>query len=165
MKLPSLRRYKLTTEDTTALFNERTFYKAFSNDFKTAQHEVIIESPYVTIRRASELAIISKGVISRGVVIVLYTRNPEHHDGMLRQQAYSGLEVLRTAGFKIKLCDDMRHRKIASIDRHILWEGSLNMLSQSSSKEIMRRTNSAELCIQMLKFTGLVGFNDARVGI
>lgn len=97
MKLFFMRRYTLTTADTTALFNERTFYKAFSNDFKSAQREVIIESPYVTIRRASELAFISKSVISRGVAVVLYTRNPEHHEGILRQQAYAGLEVLLNA--------------------------------------------------------------------
>lgn len=165
MKLFTYRRRTLKTSDSTALFDEHTFYKAFSNDYKTAQHEVIIESPFVTKRRASELASISHSLINRGVKIILYTRNPEHHEGMLRYQAYEGLDILKKTGIKVVLCNDMRHRKIAAIDRCILWEGSLNMLSQSSSKEIMRRTNSSDICMQMLHFTGLVRCNSARVGL
>jgi hypothetical protein len=38
------------------------------------------------------------------------------------------------------------------IDGYILWEGSLNMLSQNGSKEVMRRIVSMELCQQMLRF-------------
>ena len=47
----------------------------------------------------------------------------------------------------------MRHRKLAIIDGQILWEGSLNILSQVLSREIMRRTNSIELAHQMIQFT------------
>lgn len=49
----------------------------------------------------------------------------------------------------------MRHRKLAIIDGCILWDGSLNILSQAHSKEIMRRPNSAILCKQMASFTRL----------
>ncbi len=149
--------------DSTKLYDEKSFYGAFSADFKSAQHEVIIESPYITIRRAKELSILCKKLVKRGVKIIVYTRNPEHHDSSLRYQSYEGLEILRSVGVKTKICNDMRHRKIASIDRNILWEGSLNMLSQSNSKEIMRRTESPELCVQMLRFAGLVGVFNARV--
>lgn len=156
------RRSRLPVE-TTKLFDEKSFFGAFSTDFKSAQHEVIIESPYITIRRTKELSLLCKKLVKRGVKIIVYTRNPEHHDPTLRYQSYEGLEILRSAGVKTKICNDMRHRKIASIDRNILWEGSLNMLSQSNSKEIMRRTESPELCVQMLKFTGLIGIFSARV--
>jgi hypothetical protein len=54
--------------------------------------------------------------------------------------------VLYTAG---------HHRKLAILDRSILWEGSLNILSQNSSSEIMRRIQSAELAWQMAHFTKL----------
>ena len=53
----------------------------------------------------------------------------------------------------IRFYNDFRHRKLAVIDRAILWEGSLNILSQSNSKEIMRRTKSAFLANQVINFT------------
>ena len=46
------------------------------------------------------------------------------------------------------------HRKLAIIDDEILWEGSLNILSQNDSCEIMRRSVSAQLANQMLSFIG-----------
>jgi len=56
-----------------------------------------------------------------------------------------GIDVLFTNG---------HHRKIAIID-DILWEGSLNILSQNNSCEIMRRTKSKEVVNEIISFTGL----------
>jgi len=89
------------------------------------------------------------------VRININTRNPNHHDEQLHIQAWVALGKLRAAGLKVKTCNDLRHRKLAIIDGAILWEGSLNILSQSSSREIMRRTQPQELCRQMAQFTGL----------
>jgi hypothetical protein len=47
------------------------------------------------------------------------------------------------------------HRKLAIIDRRLLWEGSLNMLSQNDSCEIMRRIESNSLATQMIHFARL----------
>ncbi|HPF30831.1 MAG TPA: hypothetical protein PLO25_00775 [Candidatus Saccharibacteria bacterium] len=46
------------------------------------------------------------------------------------------------------------HRKLVIIDG-ILWEGSLNILSQNDSCELMRRMQPEELVKEMLRFTGL----------
>ncbi len=137
------------------LFDEQGFYAAFSKDFKQAKREVIIESPYITCRRSAELAPLCKKLANRGVKIKILTRNPGHHDDNLRIQAWIGIKILREAGVRVFICDDLRHRKIAVIDGEILWEGSLNMLSHSNSREIMRRTQSEELCNQLLKFTSV----------
>ena len=47
------------------------------------------------------------------------------------------------------------HAKAAIIDREVLWDGSLNILSQRESKEIMRRTVDADIAKQMLDQLGL----------
>jgi hypothetical protein len=60
-----------------------------------------------------------------------------------------GVEILFTGG---------HHRKLAIFDRAILWEGSLNALSQNDSCEVMRRMESEDLAKQMLDFTGLTKF-------
>jgi phosphatidylserine/phosphatidylglycerophosphate/cardiolipin synthase-like enzyme len=134
------------------LFNEHSFYKEFSKDIRIAYSRIIIESPYITSRRAREISSMLRKAVNRGVKVTIYTRNPYHHDGILVTESINGISILREAGAIVISCNDMRHRKLAMIDGYILWEGSLNMLSQNGSKEVMRRIVSMELCQQMLRF-------------
>jgi phosphatidylserine/phosphatidylglycerophosphate/cardiolipin synthase-like enzyme len=134
------------------LFDEHSFYKAFSKDIRTAYSRIIIESPYITSRRAREITPLLKKAVNRGIKVTIYTRNPYRHDGILVTESINGIGILREAGVTVITCEDMRHRKLAVIDGYILWEGSLNMLSQNGSKEVMRRSVSNELCQQMLRF-------------
>ena len=137
------------------LYSERNFYRSFKQDLKSAEGQVIIESPFMSETRTKELLPFFKKLKKRGVKVTVYTRNPYQHDHVLRQQGFIALKLLKKAKVKVKLCRDMRHRKLAIIDEKILWEGSLNILSQSHSKEIMRRSDSSELASDMLHFTGL----------
>ncbi len=137
------------------LFDESTFYKAFSRDLKSARSNVIIESPYLTEKRALQLARTLKRLKKNRVKVRVNTREPRHHDKHLEIQAWKAIKVLRKSGVKVYVCSDLRHRKLAIIDNQILWDGSLNILSQSNSKEVMRRTASATLCKQMACFTRL----------
>ena len=61
-------------------------------------------------------------------------------------------------GINIILLKGNHHRKLAIIDRSILWEGSLNILSFSNSQEIMRRIEDKELANQMFIFLKLSRF-------
>jgi phosphatidylserine/phosphatidylglycerophosphate/cardiolipin synthase-like enzyme len=127
-------------------FDEHTFFRAFSTDIKKAKSEVIIESPYITKRRATEFANLCSKYARKGLKITIQTRNPNHHDYNLRDQALIGIKIIEEAGITVRVFDDLRHRKLAIIDGRILWEGSLNMLSHSNSKEIMRGDKSNILC-------------------
>ena len=138
---------------TSCLFDEISFYKTFIKDLKSARSLVIIESPFMTERRALQLAGIFKKLKKRGVTVRVNTRNPRHHDKPLEAQSWKALFILKKAGVKVRTYNDLRHRKLAVIDNTILWDGSLNILSQSRSKEVMRRTVSPQLCRQMLSFT------------
>lgn len=142
------------------LFDDRSFFKAFSKDYKNARRQVIIESPFISIRRSRELADITKRLIKRGVKVSVLTRAPESHTQLMARQSISGIEILKTAGIKVKCFKDLRHRKIAMIDNEILWEGSLNMLSHSNSKELMRRTVSEQQCRQVARLTSV--YSDLR---
>jgi phosphatidylserine/phosphatidylglycerophosphate/cardiolipin synthase-like enzyme len=137
------------------LFNERSFYPAFSKDIKKAKKSIVLESPFLTVKRSTEFANISKKAVRKGINIRVNTRHPDHHEGMLRNQASESIYLLRSAGIKVCVYRDMRHRKIAIIDKQILWEGSLNFLSHNNSLEIMRRTDSTEICKQMLSATNI----------
>jgi len=132
------------------LFDEHSFYKAMSADIKTARQSILIESPFITVRRSKEISILFRKVIKKDIDIVIHTRNPNYHD-INKIQAIQGIELLKASGAKVLVFDDMRHRKLAIIDDRILWEGSLNMLSHSNSREIMRRSVSEDMCKEMLQ--------------
>ena len=137
------------------LFCDKSFYSAFISDLKHSRSEVIIESPFIANNRTNIMVPTFTKLAKKGVKIRINTRNPKHHDLELRIQAWQSIKRLRAAGVKVKFYDDMRHRKLAVLDREVLWEGSLNIMSQSYSKEIMRRTRSKELAVQMIRFTAI----------
>ncbi len=139
----------------SALHTEATFYCSFLRDLKQAKQEVIIESPFIACKRTESMLPIFKKIIRRGVQVRINTRNPAHHEKELRIQTWQSIKRLRAVGVRVKFYNDMRHRKLAVIDRVVLWEGSLNIMSQSYSKEIMRRTKSETLANQMIRFTGM----------
>ena len=85
------------------------------------------------------------------------TRNPNEHDEDYRHQAKLAVYKMQRLGITV-LYTVKHHRKLAIIDNEILWEGSLNILSQSDSCEVMRRIESEELARQMVEFVGLEGF-------
>ena len=146
---------RLASLPVSELYDEQSFYKRFIHDLKQAKREIIIESPFIASKRTDSLLPILKKLCKYGVRVRINTRNPNHHDKVLRIQAWMSIKKLRAIGVKVNTYNDMRHRKLATIDEKILWEGSLNILSQSRSKELMRRTDSELLCRQLINFTGM----------
>lgn len=140
------------------LFDEKTFYQAFIKDLENCREEVIIESPFITNYRAQQLRPIFQKLVNKGVKVYIMTRPPEEHDENLRVQAEGELGELEIMGVQVLLCVGGHHRKLAIIDRKILWEGSLNILSQTRSREIMRRIGSKQLSMQMFDFLKLSKF-------
>ena len=136
----------------STLHTEVTFYQNFVQDLKRAKKEVIIESPFLTYRRALELSPIFVALIKKGAKVIITTRYPEEHTGNLRVQADITIPYLAQLGAEVRLLPHHLHRKLAIIDRKILWEGSLNILSQNESSEIMRRIDSPKSASQMLAF-------------
>ena len=141
------------------LYDQDTFYKAFMHDVLNARKLLIIESPFITKKRIRMLMPLFERLRRRGVEVIVNTRNPlDHEDGYVDQAAEAvsamqkmGITVLYTAG---------HHRKLAIIDRRVVWEGSLNILSFSDSCEIMRRISSgkeAEVLINFLRLEQYVG--------
>jgi len=137
---------------TSSLHDEKTFYKAFFNDLKQCQKEVIIESPFITSERMKILWPILRKIHTRGVKVFIITRDPKEHSEGYEVQSESEIEALENMGIQVLLCTGNHHRKLAIIDRRILWEGSLNILSQIYSREIMRRLEDADNALDMFNF-------------
>lgn len=135
------------------LYDEETFYKAFIRDVAHAKGRVVIESPFITTRRFEMLISAITKAVSHGVWVVVNTRDPDEHNPLMRGQAAACIEKLQMLGVTVLYTANL-HRKIAIID-NVLWEGSLNILSQNDSCEMMRRTASDDAVKQMIRFTKL----------
>jgi phosphatidylserine/phosphatidylglycerophosphate/cardiolipin synthase-like enzyme len=138
--------------NTSCLYDEKSFYKAFLKDLEQCQKEVIIESPFITSGRMKTLWPILRKQYVRGVKIFIVTRDPKEHLDSYESQSESEIEALEAIGIQVLLCTGNHHRKLAIIDRTILWEGSLNILSQIHSREIMRRLEGGGFAVDMFKF-------------
>jgi len=140
---------------TSKLYDQDGFYPAFLKDLANCHSEVIIECPFITSRRLKTLLPILEKLKARKVRIAINTRDPRTHDEGYRQNdAHEAVSKLQHIGIQV-LYTGKHHRKVAILDRSILYEGSLNILSQNDSCEIMRRIESVPLAWQMVRFIGI----------
>lgn len=149
----------MTSLFSSQLHDEKTFYGAFIKDLEHAKDEVYIESPFITTQRVQTLRPVLERLISKDVKVYVLTRYPSEQDENMEPQAESEIKYFENIGVQVFLavCEDQKmfHRKLAIIDRRILWEGSLNILSQSHSREFMRRINDQEITVETFKFLGV----------
>ncbi len=140
------------------LCNERTFYSTFLDDLSACKKEVIIESPYITKERVRSLIPIIQKLLDRGVEVYIVTRDPREHDLVMEIQAEQVIRAFEIMGVQVLLCDGNHHRKLAILDRKVLWEGSLNILSQTHSREFMRRIENSKIAQETLDFIDMERF-------
>jgi phosphatidylserine/phosphatidylglycerophosphate/cardiolipin synthase-like enzyme len=150
-----LRREAPTELIDSRLFDQHDFYPAFLKDLGKCQHEAIIESPFITGRRLGTLLPTIEKLKTRRVRVVINTRDPiESNEEYMREESARSIAKLQRLGVQV-LFTGGHHRKLAILDRQILWEGSLNILSQNDSCEVMRRIPSTKLAWQTARFIGI----------
>ncbi len=137
------------------LFDEKTFYEQFMKDLRHCKKEVIIESPFISSRRMLSLMEIFQKLVDRKIKLYIFTRNPQDHKIDMRLQAESAIRKFESMGIQVIISTDKSHRKLAILDQNILWEGSLNILSQTNSREYMRRIQSKTHTQECFKFINL----------
>ncbi len=109
------------------LYDEKTFYSEFIRDLSRCQKEVIIESPYITTNRTQIFYPVFRKLVSKGVKIYVVTKAWDDLEEHLRSQSRIEVRKFETIGVQPLLCIGNHHRKLAILDRKILWEGSLNI--------------------------------------
>lgn len=143
------------------LYDQNTFDDQFMRDLRKARKSIIIESPFLRTARAERFIPIFHQLKRRGVAILLNTKPLEEHDEIYKLQAQKSLSLLQPVGVEV-LFTVKHHRKLAIIDREIIYEGSLNILSYRDSCEIMRRTTSALEAEILIDFIGLNKFMEVK---
>ena len=142
----------------SSLYDEKTFYKQFGRDLLRSKNEVVIESPFITTIRMNKLALIFKKLVKRGIKVYIVTRDPKEHQLPYSGQSELEIQYFEQIGVQVLICLGNHHRKLAIIDRQVLWEGSLNILSHIKSREVMRRINDEYSAQEMFNFLKLGKF-------
>lgn len=142
----------------SSLYDEKTFYEVFLRDLEGCRSEVFIESPYITSKRVKTLIPIFNTLLSKGIKIYVMTRDPKEHEEKMEFQSEDTISLFERMGVQVLLCTGNHHRKLAILDRKILYEGSLNILSQTNSREIMRRINDCDVALDTFNFLKLANF-------
>jgi phosphatidylserine/phosphatidylglycerophosphate/cardiolipin synthase-like enzyme len=138
------------------LYDQNSFYDSFIKDLKNCHKEVVIESPYITFSRMVYFYPIFKKLLANKIRLHIVTRDPSNHDdAFMKHQATNEILQCVELGIDVALLKGYHHRKLAIIDNNILWEGSLNILSFSNSREIMRRIEGEKYVREMQKFLKL----------
>jgi len=143
---------------TSGLYDESTFYPKFEADMLGSSREIIIESPFITTKRMKLLYPMFDRLIRRGIKVFILTRDPREHSEGYKEQSEAEIQRFERLGVQVFICTGNHHRKLAILDKKILWEGSLNILSQIKSREIMRRIDSEETAGEMYEFLKLGRF-------
>jgi phosphatidylserine/phosphatidylglycerophosphate/cardiolipin synthase-like enzyme len=97
-------------------------------------------------------------LLAKGVKIYVMTRDPKEHEENMEYQSEQTISLFERMGVQVLLCIGNHHRKLAILDRKILYEGSLNILSQNKSREIMRRIENETVALEMFDFLRLYKF-------
>jgi hypothetical protein len=142
-------------EGAAGIFNEVTFYPAFEQDLARSRESVVLASPFATPAGTARWADLLRAAVIRGVRVQVLTRPPEESPGAPTDEVAELHEQLRGLGIAVDLRKRM-HEKIAIIDRHILWIGSLNILSHRDTHESMLRIPSPGACREFARFLNLV---------
>lgn len=142
-------------EKDSNLYNENTFYSYFIKDLLNAKAEVIIYSPFVSKYRTDYFKQTIEKLRKRNVEVFIFTRPVETYDLILQDQIRVALERYEELGVCVFYMPGFIHEKAAIIDREILWDGSLNILSQRASREMMRRTESEDSAMEVIKYLGI----------
>lgn len=111
----------------------------------------------IPFKRIKYLLPIFRKLIRRKVRIIVNTKPLDEQDSDYSWQVGECIAMLQELGIEV-LITGGHHRKLAIIDQQILYEGSLNILSQNDSCEVMCRIYSEQLAEQMINFIGIGKF-------
>jgi hypothetical protein len=130
------------------IHDEGTFFEVFSQYLNQARGSIWIWAPW-TAKRVKSLLPVLADAVGRGVRVTLFVRDPgDYLQGRPDNQRY--LAELRAVLHTVVEINVM-HQKIVVIDEKTVLLGSLNVLSQSRTREVMLVMRGAYFARKLLE--------------
>ena len=132
------------------IFDRSNFHPVFSGDLSRAKRDILIVSPFVTLKRTHQIIRDLTPALSKKVKVRVITR-PKEETGSRSLTAWEeAIRQLEAAGISLILKSGI-HQKFSIIDQKIVWYGSINLLSYGSSEESMMRIESNNIAFELME--------------
>jgi len=141
---------KVEEDSDRIIMTQDRFYPLFCGDVNDAIERVIIYSPFITQDRLAIMEPSLKSAVESGVRVFTITKALGDR-GKRELSNYRMLESTLEKWGVVVIHKRRMHEKVAIIDNSILWIGSLNILSYSSTQEIMERRLSRNVVEDFIK--------------
>jgi len=132
------------------IFDKDNFLPVFSQDLAAAKKEILIVSPFVRIRRTSQMIKLLQIAIGKKIRVMVVTRPAEDFKPADRSGLQEALNLLKNNGIHIVFKSNI-HQKFAVMDQKIVWYGSINLLSYGTAQESIMRIESGNIASELLK--------------
>jgi len=147
--------YKAKGEDIMSaspdiIFDKDSFLPVFSNDIACAKKEILIVSPFVRKRRATQMVQLLRIALAKGIRAIAVTRPADAFKTKDRFALEQVLEILKDNGISVVFRPNI-HQKFAVIDQKTVWYGSINLLSYGSAQESIMRIESSNIANELIK--------------
>ncbi|ASW53120.1 hypothetical protein CIK06_01365 [Plantactinospora sp. KBS50] len=130
------------------IHDERTFYDVFAGHIASARQSIWLWAPWTTTRVRSVLPLL-RAAVDRGVRITLFVRDPG--DKVQREPEHQGFLADLRAVLHTVVEVNVMHQKIAVIDERTTLLGSLNVLSQRWTREVMVTMRGSHFARKLLE--------------
>ena len=130
--------------DSDIIYDQITFQERFLQDIAQAKESVVIVSPYVSVKRVRWIEAALQQCNQRNVKSTVITRTPESFPSSSRKAAEMAISTLRELQVEV-VCREGIHQKYAIMDGSVVWYGSINLLSFSTSQESIMRLHSSSI--------------------
>jgi len=132
------------------IMTQDRFYPFFCGDVNEAKERVVIYSAFITQDRLAIMEPSLRSAVERGVRVFVITKALRDR-GKRELGNYRMMESTLEKWEVVVIHKRRMHEKLAIIDNTILWMGSLNILSYSSTQEIMERRFSRNVVEDFIK--------------
>jgi hypothetical protein len=138
------------------IHDERTFYDVFADYLASARRSIWLWAPWTTTRVRSVLPMLREAV-DRGVHVTLFVRDPG--DMVQREPKHQKFLADLRAVLHAVVEVNVMHQKIVVIDEQTVLLGSLNVLSQSWTREVMVTMRGAHFARKLLEHEHAADFS------
>lgn len=139
----------LPDESMDIIFDNTTFLPVYKNDLLNAAQEILIVSPFVTKRRATQMLPFLSTAVARKVKVVIVTRPVGDYKERDHQVLKETLHHLSASGIRV-ICKTNIHQKFSICDQKIVWYGSINLLSFGRAEESIMRLENPNIADELL---------------
>ena len=153
-----INKYKSARPEYWTTYTDTTMWKQFFKDLESANHRLIIQSAFIGINRMKDYWAPLRRCVRRNVSVCVFLQQPERWNGpdappVSNFEALA--EGLENEGVHVTLKPEI-HEKLMVVDESVLWDGSLNYLSHTRSKDRIHRFANTEVIYEAIETHNLL---------